>query len=99
MSAQRTHQRGLKFYVATFVQIEGRTADNFASPTKQAVRREVNQWIRSSQDIDGYIDFDRAMADPANPNRMSATFHDADFHPNGAGQRALSEAVDLAMFE
>jgi lysophospholipase L1-like esterase len=96
--AGRAHDRGLKIYVATLVQIEGRPPDYF-SPAKDAVRKEVNAWIRTTKDIDAYFDFDHALADPAQPNRMSTAFHDGDYHPNNAGQKALSEVIDLSVFE
>jgi lysophospholipase L1-like esterase len=62
----------------------------------EAVRTEVNRWIRTSGAYDGVVDFDRAVADPQDPRRLRADYRTADFlHPNDAGYRAMAEAVDL----
>jgi hypothetical protein len=47
---------------------------------------------------DGYIDFERAVADSARPDHLRPEF-DFHAHPNEAGQRALSEFIDLSKFE
>jgi len=72
----------------------------YYSPRKNEVREAVNDWIRKSRDIDGYFDFDRAVADPTMPNRLSTELDSCDhLHPSDAGERALSEAIDLSSFE
>jgi hypothetical protein len=35
----------------------------------EQIREEVNRWIRTSGEYDAVVDFDRAMADPADPGR------------------------------
>jgi hypothetical protein len=95
--AARAHQLGVRIYVATLVPFEGRP-DDYYSTEKNKVHQEVNEWIRTAKDIDAICDFDHALADPARPNRMNPEF---DFlgHANDAGQRALSEAVNLSLFK
>lgn len=98
--AERTHQRGLKFYVATLAPTGGATAHGFDSLEKNKVREEINAWIRTTNAVDGYIDFDRALADPTRPDRQNMELNIGDhLHPNQAGQRALSRAIDLSLFE
>ena len=63
------------------------------------MREAVNAWIRTGGAFDGVIDFDKAVRDP----RHAARFLGADqcgdnLHPNDAGYRAMSEAVDLKLF-
>ena len=99
---ERAHQHGLKMYVATLPPFEGAVSQipGYYSPEKNRVRTEFNEWIRTTQDMDGYFDFDRALADPARPNRMNLAFDSGDhLHPNDAGERALSEAINLSSFE
>jgi lysophospholipase L1-like esterase len=95
--AGRAHSHGLKVYLATLVQVIDRDS-GYSSPAKNEVRKAVNRWILGTHDIDGVIDFDRAMADPNDPERMDSRYHNGDYHPNDRGQQRLSEAVDLAFF-
>ncbi|MFE6036460.1 hypothetical protein [Streptomyces sp. NPDC056452] len=42
------------------------------------------------------IDFDRALRDPADPERLLARYDSGDhLHPNDAGAEAMSRAVPL----
>lgn len=63
----------------------------------ESVRDAVNQWIRSGGEFDGIVDFDRALADPADTDRIRPAYDSGDrLHPNDAGYRAMAEAVNLA---
>jgi lysophospholipase L1-like esterase len=69
-------------------------------PEGEAVRKAVNDWIRSSGAFDGVIDFDQAVRDPKHPARYLGADQSGDnLHPNDAGYRAMSEAVDLKLFQ
>src|SRR5207244_870462 len=68
------HGRGLKIYIATLTPFDGVEYEGYYSEKKEMIRQEVNQWIRSSKSIDGYIDFDRAVADPARPTMLNPKF-------------------------
>lgn len=98
--AERAHKRGVSFYVATMTPSMGANAPEYGSPQFNAEREKINAWIRSTKLIDGYFDFARAVADPANPTRFRNDLHLGDHHhPNGAGQKAISEAIDLEKFK
>ena len=44
--------------------------------------------------FDGVVDFEKALADPANPLRMLPAYDSGDhLHPNDAGMTALADAV------
>ena len=97
--ARRAHNAGLKIFVATLPPYEGTWAPYYSSQ-KNEQRKRVNDWIRSSREIDGYLDFEQAIADPENGNRLRPEFDSGDhLHPNAAGEIALSKAVDLSIFE
>jgi lysophospholipase L1-like esterase len=98
---ERAHLHGLRMYVATLAPFEGAVSQvrGYYSTHKDKVRREFNEWIRTTHDIDGYFDFDLALADPAHPNRINPALDSGDhLHPNDAGERALSEAVNVSFF-
>lgn len=91
----RTH--GLQVIGATITPYTG--ADFYFSPEGEADRQAVNTWIRSSGRFDAVIDFDAALRNPAEPNRLSPAFDSGDhLHPSIDGYRALADAVDLDLF-
>lgn len=68
----------------------------YYSDEREAVRDEVNQWIRTSGEYDAVVDFDRALADPADQDAMLAAYDSGDrLHPNDAGYHAMAAAVEV----
>lgn len=66
------------------------------APHNEADRQEVNAWIRASGTFDAVADFDAAIRDPQQPNRMRAEFDKGDgLHTSPAGFRAMADAVPL----
>lgn len=98
--SERAHQRGSPLYVSTLPPFEGTSTPGYYTDEKNKVRQQINAWVRESRCIDGYFDFDRALAHPEELNRLHPEFDSGDhLHPNEAGQRALSSAIDLSFFE
>lgn len=76
--------------------LTGTPLGNYYSPEKDALRQEINRWIRESGAFDAIVDFDAVLLDPANPAQMNPAFDSGDhLHPGDAGNRAMAEAVDL----
>ncbi|MFI6648383.1 SGNH/GDSL hydrolase family protein [Streptomyces sp. NPDC050529] len=91
----RAHERGLKAYGGTILPFKGDTL-GFYSPANEAARITFNHWLRTSGEYDGVIDFDRALRDPSDPQRLLARYDSGDhLHPNDAGAEAMAEAVPL----
>lgn len=64
----------------------------------EAVRQEVNAFIRTSGVFDGVVDFDRATRDPADSTRLLPAYDSGDhLHLSDAGYQAMADAVDLAL--
>lgn len=62
----------------------------------EAVRQEVNQFIRSSGELDAVTDFDHILRSPYDQERMLPFFDSGDhIHPNDKGMAAMADAVDL----
>ncbi|MFF8234273.1 SGNH/GDSL hydrolase family protein [Streptomyces caelestis] len=65
-------------------------------PAGEAVRQEVNTFIRTSGEFDAVTDFDRVLRSPDDPERIRPGFDGGDhLHPNDQGMRAMADAVDL----
>jgi lysophospholipase L1-like esterase len=71
----------------------------FFSEKGEAIRVAVNQWIRSSGEFDGVIDFDAALRDPSHPDTLFLGYDHGDhLHPNDTGYKAMGDFVDLKLF-
>lgn len=89
----RAHLHGLKIFGATVTPF-GDTPD-FAEDG-EAVRQAINQWIRSSGEFDGVIDFDAALRNPSEPEKMRSDLVSRDkLHPNDAGYAVMANCIDL----
>ncbi len=97
---ERAHEKGLKIIGATLTPFEGTVMKGYFTPEKEVKRQAINEWIRTGQAFDGVIDFEKALRDPANPNRMFPAFDGGDhLHPGDAGYKAMGEAIDLSLFK
>lgn len=85
------HKYGAKFYLCTILP----TAHmNKQGHGKEAIRTAVNEWIRTNDCIDGFIEFDKAVADKDDPSIMALEYDSGDtLHPNEEGSRALANAI------
>lgn len=96
----RAREHGLVIYGATLAPFEGTVLPGYYTPEKEVTRQAVNQWIRTAREFDGYFDFDKALQDPAHPARLKPEYDSGDhLHPNDAGEKAMSEAIDLSRFK
>jgi lysophospholipase L1-like esterase len=94
--AERAHAHGIKVYIATATPYVGA---KYYSPAGEAVRVALNQWIRTTKSIDGFIDFDKATADPAHPDTFLPAYDHGDhLHPSDPGYKAMGDAIDLNLF-
>lgn len=92
----RAHDRGVKVILATILPYKG--AGYWSEPGETA-RMAVNHWIRTNREADGFVDLDKAVADPADSARMAKPYDVGDaLHPNDAGFKAMADAVDLRLF-
>jgi lysophospholipase L1-like esterase len=92
----RAHDHGVKVFGATILPYKGA---GYWSQEGEAVRQEVNRWIRRPGNFDAVIDLDRAVADKADPLTMAAAYDSGDhLHPKDAGYKAMAEAIDLKLF-
>jgi len=97
---EQVHTRGLRVIGATLTPFEGALPnsplDNYYHADKDALRNQVNEWIRSSGAFDAVIDFDKVLRSPKYPSRIATRFDSGDhLHPSDEGNRAMAEAVAL----
>jgi lysophospholipase L1-like esterase len=86
-------------YGATLTPFEGTVFPGYYTAQKETVRQAVNDGIRSSDEFDAVIDFDRAVRDPSHPTRMLPAYDSGDhLHPNDLGMQAMANAIPLELF-
>jgi lysophospholipase L1-like esterase len=93
----RAQAAGITPVLGTLTPLRGTPLPGFDSARNQAVREEINTWIRQYRRCT-VVDFAAALADPADPTRLRADYDSGDhLHPNDAGARALAEAALSAL--
>ena len=92
----RAHTYGIKVVGATIMAEEGVW---LSTPVGEATRQAVNEWIRSSHSFDAVVDLDVATRDTEHLTRLKHEFNSGDnIHPNDAGNQAMADKFDLAIF-
>lgn len=95
--AERAHTHGIKVIGATLTPYTGA---GYSSPEGEAMRQAINKWIRTTNQLDGVIDFDKATQDPANPAVFAAAADSGDhLHPADGGYKIMGDFIDLKLFE
>lgn len=85
--------RGIKFMLGTLMPFKGAA---YWSEEKEARRVALNRWIRGQQDVDAVVDFDAALRDPVDPQRLAPANDSGDhLHPGNVGYAAMAGAIDL----
>jgi lysophospholipase L1-like esterase len=94
--ATRAHTHGIKVIGATLTPFVGA---KYQSPEGEAMRQAINQWIRTSPQLDGVIDFDKVTTDPTHPGMFLPLDDSGDhLHPGDAGYKAMADSIDLKLF-
>ncbi|MFI5995188.1 SGNH/GDSL hydrolase family protein [Streptomyces sp. NPDC051362] len=89
----RARARGLRVIGATLLPFGG--SDHWGEHAAK-VAHEVNAWMRDPAhgEWDAVVDLNRALADPADPDRLHPAYDFGDhLHPGDAGYAVMAEAV------
>lgn len=92
----RARAGGLKVYGATLTPFEGA---NYFTTEGEAKRQAVSEWIRTSKEYDGVIDFDAVIRDPRSPTKHLPRYDPGDhLHATDIGYEAMADAINLDWF-
>jgi lysophospholipase L1-like esterase len=99
---EQSRAHGIRIAGATLPPFEGALQDTplagYWTPAKDAVRREVNRWIRNSGEFDAVVDIDHLLRDTGRPSQMQARFDSGDhLHPGDAGYQAIAAAMQAVV--
>ncbi len=88
---------GYRVYVCTLLPMGGWRTD---APFRQAMRHEYNEFIRTTDLIDGCIDFDMALRDPARPDWFLPEYDSGDhLHPSAKGYARMAQEVPAELLK
>ncbi len=85
------HDLGLKVCLGTCPTFKGWHTFN---PQKEAIRQQLNEWIRSQTESEAIADFDAATRDPQNIESRDPACDSGDHvHPSAEGARRMAACV------
>ncbi|MDO5399445.1 MAG: GDSL-type esterase/lipase family protein [Eubacteriales bacterium] len=88
---------GMKVYVGTLLPMGGWRTD---AAFRQALRHGCNDFIRTTDLIDGCIDFDKALRDPDRPDYFRPEYDSGDhLHPSRAGYERMAMEIPAALLK
>jgi lysophospholipase L1-like esterase len=80
--------KGMKVYLGTITPFKG---NGYFTIFHEAARQYVNEWIRTSNEFDGVIDFDALVRDENDPAKLKAEYSDDWLHLNPKGYEAMGK--------
>ena len=88
---------GYRVYVGTLLPMGGWRTD---APFRQEMRHAYNEFIRTTELIDGCIDFDKALRDPENPNHFRPEYDSGDhLHPSAKGYKRMAQEIPAELLK
>jgi lysophospholipase L1-like esterase len=92
----RAHAHGIAVFGCTLTPYHGA---GYSTENGEAIRKAVNDWIRTGGAFDGFVDLEAAVRDPNHPDTFLPAVDPGDhLHPNDAGYKAMGDAIDLKLF-
>ena len=88
---------GYKVYVGTLLPMGGWRTD---APFRQELRHAYNEFIRTTNLIDGCIDFDKALRDPVQPDYFFPEYDSGDhLHPSVKGYQRMAAEIPACLLK
>lgn len=88
---KHARELGMKVWIGTLLPIYGwRTY----APFREEVKCRFNDWMRTSGEFDGCVDFDRALCDPSYPEKFAEGYDSGDhLHPSALAYKRMAEEI------
>lgn len=103
--------KGIKVYAGTILPFKGSFYYTTGQPSQipggmtvpydgEAVRQAVNAFVRANTTVDGVIDFDVAMRNPADPLQQRPAWNGGDnLHPNDVGYANIAKTINPSLLQ
>lgn len=88
---KHARELGMKVWIGTLLPIYGwRTY----APFREEVKCKFNEWMRTSDEFDGCVDFDRALCNPDYPEAFADGYDSGDhLHPSTAAYKRMAQEI------
>ncbi|MBQ2283726.1 MAG: lipase [Agathobacter sp.] len=88
---EKARSYNYKVYAGTLLPIYGwRTY----APFREELKNEFNNWLRTTDLLDGCIDFEAALRDPNQPEAFQKIYDSGDhLHPSSLGYKTMADSV------
>lgn len=91
---REAHRRGVRVVMGTIPPFRGAVFPRYWTEDNEAARQVINDWIRTTNRHDGFVDFDAALRDPTDEEQLAEEVDSGDFlHPNDEGYQRMGEAA------
>ena len=91
-------EHGSRIFLATLSPFIGYTVA-VKNEEKEAIRKQINEWIRNNREVDGIYDFDALLSDPTDRTQANPLYDSGDkLHPSPEGGLAMSRLIDVTAF-
>ena len=92
----KAHAANIAVYGVPILPFNGHS---YYSAAHEEARQTVNAWIRTPGNLDGVIDLEAAVRDPAKPDTLLPAYDSGDhLHLNPTGYRRMGDSVDVCLF-
>ncbi len=93
---EKARAKDILVYGGTILPFKG---SGYYTPTREQIRQKVNDWVRTSGQFDAVLDFDLALRDPSDPEKLLNQYDSGDYlHPSAEGYRRMGESINLNHF-
>ena len=93
-----SREHGSRVFLATLSPFIGYTVA-VKNEEKEAIRKQINEWIRNNRDVAGIYDFDALLSDPTDCTTANPLYDSGDkLHPSPEGGLAMSRLIDVTAF-
>jgi lysophospholipase L1-like esterase len=93
----RAHLRGVRVVMGTLTPFEdalkGSLFEGYYSKKRDALRMELNDWIRTSGEFDAVVDLDKLVQRPDKPMRIQDKYQADYLHLSPEGNKAVADAL------
>jgi lysophospholipase L1-like esterase len=77
--------------------LKGSPLEGYYSDKRDALRQEVNAWIRESGEFDAVVDLDKLLADPSSPLDLKDELQVDHLHLSPMGNKRVADALNLSI--
>ena len=88
------HAHQIEVYLSLIVPFRGHRT---FCPEREAIRQQVNRWIREEARVEGILPFADVVTDPTTGDGLHRDYDGGDhLHPNDAGAQAMADSIPIS---